>query len=344
MSPEQHETGSPPRTEPYGLPPVSVIMAVYNGEPYIGEAIESVLGQTHRDFEFIVVNDGSTDRTGEILDDYAARDGRIRVISQENADQPSSLNRALAEAEHEWVAILDADDVCMPHRLETQLRVLRREPSVRVLGSHAVWMNQWGKERGVRAFGPESVEEFEDLIGRGENVVIVHSTAMMHRRAVLSLGGYDDGFGPAADIELWSRVSDEHAVITLPEPLIYYRVHPSNMSITRFFEQRLMTRWIKARQRERRRGLPQPTLEEHLESREGRFTLRRLNHDRQDWGQYLILRSVLAWWAGRRPQALLMRATALLLTPRQATNRSQPHNRPRTAPFGNRLQPPGDKG
>lgn len=308
-------------------------MAVYNGEPYIAESIESVLGQTHRDFEFIVVDDGSTDRTGEILDRYAARDARIRVISQANADQPASLNRALAAARNEWVAVLDADDMCMPHRLETQLRALRREPSVRVLGARAVWMNQWGKERGVRAFGPESVKEFEELIGRDENVVIVHPSAMMHRPTVLALGGYDPNFGPAADIELWSRVSDEHAVISLPETLIHYRIHPSNMSMTRFFEQKLMARWIKARQHARRRGLPQPDLKEHLE--ENRLTLRRLNHYRQDWGQYLVLHSVLAWWTGRRLPALLMRATALLLTPLQAAGRSRPHNRTRKTPPDN---------
>ncbi|MGH3087470.1 MAG: glycosyltransferase family 2 protein [Rubrobacteraceae bacterium] len=332
MSPEKRETGSPGDAD--ALPPVSVIMAVYNGEPYIGQALESVLRQTHQDFEFIIVDDGSTDRTGKVLDDYAARDARIRVISQTNADQPASLNRALAEAEHEWVAVLDADDACMPHRLETQLRALLREPSIRVIGSRAVWMNQWGKERGVRAFGPESVSEFERLVERDENVVIVHPSAMMHRQTVLSLGGYDTNFGPAADIELWSRVSDEYAVVSLPEPLIYYRVHPENMSITRFFEQKLMTRWIKSRQRARRRGLPQPTFKEYRDSHEVRLTLRRLNHARQDWGQYLMLRSVLAWWAGRRPIALMMRAAAIALVPVQATSRS------RVRP--GRPQPPGE--
>ncbi len=303
------------------LPPVSVIMAVYNGERYLAEAVESVLGQSHEDFEFVIVDDGSTDRTPKILDFYAARDGRVRVISQTNAGQPASLNRAHAEARNEWVAVLDADGACMPHRLETQLRALRREPSVRVLGASAFWTNEWGGTRGIRAFGPKSLKEFERLAAGRDPIVIVHPTAMMHRATILKLGGYAEDFGPAADVELWSRVSDEHPVISLSEPLLYYRIHTSSMSVTRFFEQRLLARWIRARQHARRRGLSQPTLDEYRKRQESPFTLRCLNYRRKDWGQYLITRSVLAWWTGYRSRALLLRAAALALVPLQTASR-----------------------
>ena len=309
------------RRDDYPLPPVSVIMAVYNGERYLAEAVESVLGQSHEDLELVVVDDGSTDRTPGILDYYAARDVRVRVISQTNSGQPASLNRALAEARNEWVAVLDADDVCMPHRLQTQLRALRREPFVRVLGASAFWTNEWGGTRGIRAFGPKSLKEFERLAAGRDPIVIVHPTAMMHRPTILELGGYDEEFGPAADVELWSRVSDKHPVISLPEPLLYYRIHASSMSVTRFFEQRLLARWIRARQHARRRGLSQPTLDEYRRTQEPPFTLRRLNYRRKDWGQYLITRSVLAWWMGYRPLALLLRAAALALVPLQTASR-----------------------
>lgn len=299
-----------------GLPPVSVIMAVYNGERYVAEAVESVLRQTHRDFEFIIVDDGSTDGTRAILDGYAARDGRIKLNVQANADQPTSLNRALAAASCEWVAVLDADDVCMPHRLETQLRALRRLPSVCVLGSYAFWMDQAGGNRGIRPLGPTSMTEFEELVERDGRVAIVHPSVMMHRPTILALGGYDPRFGAAADMELWSRVSDEHAVLSLPEPLVHYRFQPESMSATRFFEQRLMLRWSQARQTARRRGLAPPNLEEYLGSREKRFTLRRLEHHRQDWAEYLKVRKRLESWGGRRSRALLLRAAGTILAPR----------------------------
>ncbi|MBA2441543.1 MAG: glycosyltransferase [Rubrobacter sp.] len=296
-------------------------MPVYNGERYLAGAIESVLQQTHGDFEFIVVNDGSTDRTQEIIDRYAARDGRMKVISQTNAGQAESLNRALATANNEWVAILDADDICMPHRLETQLGALRREPLIRVLGSHAVQIDQWGAEQGTRAVGPGSVPEFRRLAEQGGQVVLVHPSVMMHRPTILALGGYDASFGAAADIELWSRASDEHVVVSLPETLIYYRTHPANMSMTRFFEQRLMMRWTLSRQQARRRGLPQPTLEEYQRPHSGWSKLQSLDHKRKDRGECLIARSALAWREGCRLRALLLRGAALALLPALVTTR-----------------------
>jgi len=297
-------------------------MAVYNGERYVGEAIESVLRQTHRDFEFVIVNDCSTDRTGEIVEGYARRDARIRhIVQPKNMDQPASLNTGLAAARHEWAAILDADDACMPHRLETQLAALRREPSVRVLGSYAVWVDEWGRERGLKSVGPRSVAEFVEMVVREALLFIVHPSAMMHRPTVLGLGGYDPRFGAAADAELWSRVADRHPVVTLTEPLLRYRVHPGSMSVTRFFEQQLMLRWILARQLARRRGLPQPTLEEHRRSEGGRLSPRRLDIRRQDWGKYLVVQSGLAWRQGRRLRALPMRATAYALAPDEVGSR-----------------------
>jgi glycosyltransferase involved in cell wall biosynthesis len=298
------------------LPSVSVIMAVYNGERYVVEAVESVLRQTHRDFEFVIVDDGSTDGTRAILEGYAVRDGRIRLIVQDNADQPTSLNRALAAARSEWVALLDADDVCLPHRLETQLRALQRLPSVRVLGSYAFWKDQADAHRGMRSLGPTSIPEFEALGERDGLIALVHPSVMMHRPTILALGGYDPRFGAAADMELWSRVSDEHAVLSVPEPLVYYRLHPGSMSTARFFEQRLMLRWIQARQTMRRQGLAPPDLEEYLESQGGRFALRRLEHRRADWAEYLNARKRLESWGGHRFRALLLRAVGTPLDPR----------------------------
>ena len=304
----------------HALPPVSVIMPVYNGERHIAEAIESVLRQTHENFEFIIVNDGSTDRTPEIIERYASRDGRIKVIEQANAGQAASLNRALAAASNEWVAVLDADDVCMPQRFEVQLRALQREPSVRVLGSYAISIDERGRERRVRRPQPTSVSGYVQLIQRDDSITLVHPSAMMHRPTILALGGYDVNLGPSADSELWSSVSEHHGVKSFLEPLLYYQVHPASMSATRFLEQRHMLRWILARQRARRRGLSQPTLKEHRESCGGRLGFQRLNHLRKDWGEHLRADSRLAWWSGRRARALLMRAAALTIDP-QITRR-----------------------
>jgi glycosyltransferase involved in cell wall biosynthesis len=320
-SPAAHAVNSRRGLDLHALPSVSVIMAVHNGARFIVEAMESVLRQTHQDFEFVVVDDGSTDATSQILAKYAAHDGRIKVMSQANADQPESLNRALAAASNDWVAVLDSDDVCMRHRLDAQLRMIQQEPSIRVLGAAAVLIDSNGQIRGIRHHPPNSVSEFRNLVRENGVIRVVHPSVMMHRPTILALGGYDPSFGPAADAELWSRVSDNHVIVNLPEPVIYYRVHSDSMSARRFCEQRGRFRWIRARQEARRRGLPQPTLEQFRESQGSWFSLGRLNNGRQDWGLYMRRRSRISWWRGRYLRAVLERTCSVILVPRSAVRR-----------------------
>jgi glycosyltransferase involved in cell wall biosynthesis len=304
-------------------------MAVYNGEPHVSGAVESVLGQTHADLEFIVVDDRSTDRTREIVEGYARRDPRVRLlVNPKNIDQPASLNRALAAARYEWVAVIDADDAWMPRRLEEQLRALESEPSIRVLGTYAINIDQRGVERGLKAVGPRSVEEFKRLVKNGGQISLVHPSALMHRPTILAVGGYDPAFGPSADTELWSRVSDRHVIVSLTEPLLYYRVHQNSMSSTRFFEQRRTLRYIRVRQKARRRGLPVPAVKELESAWHTGISLRRLNYARADWGYYFLMHSSMRWHEGRRPRALLLRAAAAALTPREVLARLWPGNTP----------------
>ena len=112
-------------------PKISVIMSVYNGEDYLAEAIESVLGQSFEEWELIVVNDCSTDRTGEILQQFALRDARVKVVTNEiNLRLPSSLNKALLLANGKYIARMDADDICLPERLEKQYLFMEQNADV----------------------------------------------------------------------------------------------------------------------------------------------------------------------------------------------------------------------
>jgi len=304
------------------LPPVSVIMAVFNGERYVAEAIESILQQTYRNFEFVIVDDGSTDRTHGILKNCAARDPRIRIISQTNRDQPASLNRALAEARHEWVAVIDHDDISLPHRLETQLRAVTTNPEIRVLSAYAIEIDACGAEIGRREPGPTSVDAFRRLWhDKNQTLHVIHPAVLMHRPTILDLGGYDPAFGACADSELWSRVSDDHLVLALPEPLVCYRTHGNNMSFTRFFEQRQKLRWSRARQVARREGMPVPALEDYLEAERGRFGLRGLNIRRHDRRVLWLRRARLDRLAGRRFPAIGFRIGAAILAPDEVLRR-----------------------
>jgi len=300
---------------------ITVLMPVYNGERYVRQAIESILAQTHPWFEFLIINDGSTDGTAAILDEYAARDERIRVIHQENIDQPATLNRGLREARYDWVAIIDHDDISRPRRLEREVRVIRQNPEVRAVGTHGIEITTEGLVLGQIAVGPTSVREFQERRKRNEWMSFIHASVLMHRPTILAVGGYRPEFGSAADSDLWSRVADEHAIVVVPEFLVEYRVHVNSMSFERFFEQQLKVRWIHSCQAARRSGKPEPTLDELIASERGPLFVGRLRIQRFDWMMYCLRRRRLYRAEGKSARAAGYFLAASVLDPFRAARR-----------------------
>lgn len=297
--------------------PVTVLMPVHNGGRYLVQSIESILVQTHADFEFLILDDGSTDETPEILARYAARDARVRTVRHPNMDQPATLNRGLELARHDWVAIIDHDDLSLPTRLERQLEALAREPEARVIGSWAVEINAAGRPLRLRGRGPESAEEFRALRRAGGRVPLVHPSVLMHRPSILALGGYDPSFGAAADTELWSRVAERHPIVVVPEALVLYRIHGQSMSFRRIFEQREMLRWIEARAQARARGEPPVGLEAFRAER-ATGSVRWWQELRQDLFWYLRSFALLAAAEGNRPGAATFAVAAAFVAPGNA--------------------------
>lgn len=303
------------------LPPVSVLMPVYNGARYISEAIESVLAQTHDDLEFLIVDDGSTDDTPNILTRYQQRDDRIRVVRHDNRGQPASLNRGLELATHEWVAIIDHDDVCLPQRLERQLQLIARYPDIRVAGAHVIQIDFEGNFLQAGRWGVTTVDEFRQRRERNDWIGLAHPTAMIHRPTILALGGYDPVFGPTADTELWSRVSDDHLILVVPEPLLLYRVHSASMTANQYFDQLVLTRWIMARQLARRSGRRVPDFEEFRAGERGPWGLSRPSVAYRDWVSYLEFSRDLARFERRRFTSAALVVAAAAFRPRVSTRR-----------------------
>ena len=299
---------------------VTVLMPVHNGDRYVEQAIESVLSQTHQRFEILIIDDGSTDRTPGILDGYARRDPRVRVVHQQNVDQPATLNRGLELARHDWVAILDHDDVCLPQRLQRQLEALAREPKARVIGTHAFEINADGARLRTRGRGPTSVNEFHTWYAEGQRVPLIHPSVLLHRPTILSLGGYDPEFGSSADSELWARVSARQPILVVPEPLILYRIHRESMSFERMFEQRERLRWITAQELARQSGDPVPSLESFRARRRRNLALR-WGDLQQDLFWYFKSYCLLALDEGRRPAAAALAVCAAFLAPGLAIRR-----------------------
>jgi hypothetical protein len=208
---------------------VTVLLAVHNGEPWIRRCVESVLAQTFTDFELLVVDDASTDATVATIESFG--DERIRILVNEtNRGQVPSLNRGLREARGEVVARIDADDWCLPERLERQVAVLDAEPHVGLVGTWLDAVDADGRPVDRLTARLDSFAEFvyATLIMR---VYVSHPAAAYRLAPVLALGGYDESTGPAEDKDLWRRLALERwDARIVPEPLVVYRLHDRQLS------------------------------------------------------------------------------------------------------------------
>ena len=218
-------------------PRVTVLLAVHNGEPYVRDAVASVLAQTWSDFELLIVDDASTDGTVTTIESFG--DDRIRLLRNErNVGQVPSLNRGLREARGEIVARIDADDVSRPTRLERQLAVLDANPRIGLVGTWMTLVDERGRHVGsLRKTLADYVDfVFHTLIMR---VWVSHPAATYRREPVLALGGYDEATGPSEDKDLWRKLALERwEARIVPEELVVYRLHEAQLSQTRAAYQR----------------------------------------------------------------------------------------------------------
>lgn len=210
------------------VPAVSVLMAVRDGAPWVAEAVESVLSQTAPDLELIVIDDGSTDATPDLLG--AIHDPRLRVHRRAAAGLTRSLCHALGLARAELIARLDADDLARPERLARQRAFLAAHPEVGLLGTAAVEVDAAGRE--VRVVQPplDDATLRRLLIRRNP---FVHSSVVFRRRLVERVGGYDESVPVAQDYDLWLRLSAVGRLANLAEPLVVRRLLPGRVTATR---------------------------------------------------------------------------------------------------------------
>lgn len=208
------------------MPIISVIMPVYNEERCVAEAIESILQQTYRDFELLVIDDGSQDGTLSVLQRYAKNDDRMRVISRGNRGVAATRRELVEEAEGKLIASMDADDVALPHRLERQVNYMRENSECVAVGSQAYLIDPQGWILGKTHYPLKHSKIESNLLMRGEMpVTFTHSAMLMHRDAVRSVGNYRLDFGPGEDRDLLIRLSEVGRLANLPSALVKYRLH-----------------------------------------------------------------------------------------------------------------------
>jgi glycosyltransferase involved in cell wall biosynthesis len=210
---------------------VSVVIPLYNARDVIRETIESVLAQTWKEYDVIVVDDGSTDGSGAIVREYG---DRIRYLRQENGGVARARNRGVAESTGEYIALLDHDDLWHPAKLEKQVAVLDRRPEVGMVITDVAHLDRGGKPTGVIGAGYNPSETFARLFVRG--YVPTPSAAMIRRSVLQTVGGFDERFHSAGldDHELWTRIAAQYDIANIAEPLTSHRnrdIKPADVAL-----------------------------------------------------------------------------------------------------------------
>ena len=208
-------------------PELSVIMPVYNGEATLAAAIDSILAQSFKDFELVIVDDGSTDRIAAVLNRYT--DPRIKLlINEKNIGLTRSLNRATCASAGQYIARQDADDVSMPERLQKQISFMRANPDVALLGTSRATLDSNGRTVGVKIL-PEA-PDYGRLL---RSNCFVHGSIMVRRAILDETGGYNEDFKMSQDYELWLRIAKTHRVMNLQEPLYGVRRHGNRVTLAK---------------------------------------------------------------------------------------------------------------
>jgi len=217
-------------------PIVTVLMTVYNGNNYLNEAIESVLCQSLTNYEFLIVDDASTDNSVEIINSYS--DSRIKLlINEKNIGQTASLNKGLAIARGKYIARFDQDDVCLPKRLEEQVVFFKKNPSISIICSREYSIDKQGKRIGVWKRDLNNYGAFLGYIILGLNPVWTPSV-MFKKGVFLQLGGFDVAYGSASDFEFWSRIALKRLnAKVVPEFHQLRRIHNQSQSNLKADEQ-----------------------------------------------------------------------------------------------------------
>src|SRR5579872_359540 len=239
------------------VPPLSVVLPVYNAARFLMSALDSILSQDFREFECIAINDGSTDQSPCLLEEYQKRDPRVRVVHQRNIGLVETLNRGISLARAPLIARMDADDICLPGRFMTQMQYFKGRNDLGVLGGQIQLIDERGHLLRTVDY-PAGGKELELFLYRGSPVA--HPAVMLRKVAVQEAGLYRRAFKHAEDYDLWLRVHEAgYAIENLKVPLIGYRQHTENVSVVHRREQALATLAAQCAHRSRFAGLGDPT-------------------------------------------------------------------------------------
>lgn len=203
-------------------------MPAHNAQKYISGAIESILNQTFKKFELIIINDSSTDKTLAIVKSFSKKDSRIRMVNNDTRlNIARTLNKGISLAKSNIIARMDADDIAFPNRLELQYKLINSSKNIAVVGANVVIMNTVGNQIAIRSY-PESSGELKRCLFRYSP--FAHPVVMFRKNMFEKVGGYNPKYSPTEDLDLWFRLGRKHEFESIPEPLLKYRIYEKSSS------------------------------------------------------------------------------------------------------------------
>jgi glycosyltransferase involved in cell wall biosynthesis len=209
-------------------PKISVVMPVYNGEKYLSTAIDSILNQTFPDFEFIIINDASTDTTSDIIRKYQKKDKRIISINNEkNLGIGGTLNKGFTYAKTQYVARMDADDISEPERLEKQYKLISSNKKLGVVGGYILIINEQNDPLLLRKYLANS-NDLKNHIFRYSP--FAHPATMIRLSVFNEFGGYDPSKSPSEDLDLWIKIGTKYEFGNVPRVILNYRIYEASAS------------------------------------------------------------------------------------------------------------------
>lgn len=296
---------------------ISVILPVFNQEKYIAETIESVLSQSYEEFELLIIDDGSTDNSAQIIHDYAARDKRIQAFYQVNSGRCIATNRLVEKAKGDWCAFLDADDVMIPNRLEKQLGFHMENNEIDASSCHCYYINENGKFIGFQRYpNLKTVDECKKAKAKNQQVLCAITGMMFKKKIYAELGGLRDNFWPCDDADFVNRIVEQgYILVIIQNILMKYRIHQSSATTKSqwyMFDKLAYTHHCC---RLRIEGRPEILFEEYIKEINKIPWWRRLNQKKLNYSIYFHKEAGFSYYSSQYLKFIMQIASAFFLSP-----------------------------
>ena len=300
---------------------ISVVMPAFNSSDFIAKAIESILNQTFQDFELILVDDGSTDNTLEIMRHYRQQDNRIQIIQSKHVGCSRARNLGINQSKFPWIAVMDADDIALPKRFAKQIEAANANPKVVAWGTYVHHVNLKEEVLSLQKHGLLTEEEFYDNMKRGDVPFVIHPTSLIKKEILLRVGGYDSKFSDADDFELFDRLSDHGPILVIPEPLLLYRLHSQSVSMNKYFIRDVLIRYVYRRRAAQIKGEEVVDLDQFIGNDKQQPFLLRTKHYLNKLSQFWYRKAGVFFSEKQYLQATLYLSMVIVVNPLYAIPR-----------------------